>query len=95
MGYTDNKVLRSDEGIKLGSAGGKVLGTILGNVDGVTLGIDVGTELGSLDRSFYDSNDDKLEGLLLGESLGYIDGKGLGSNEGIKVLLFMVNYLVL
>ena len=31
--YTDGKVFSSDEGIKLGSNGGKVLGTILRNID--------------------------------------------------------------
>ena len=41
-------MIGSDEGIKLGLFGGKVISTILGNVDGIILGIDVGTELGSL-----------------------------------------------
>ena len=45
-GSTDDKVIGSDEGTKLVSADGKVLGTIIGNVDGIKLGIDVGTELG-------------------------------------------------
>ena len=40
---TDSKVLGSDEGIKLGSTGGKLLGTILGDTDVITLGLDVGT----------------------------------------------------
>ena len=44
-GYTDGKVLGSDEGIKLRSNYGKVLGTILGDVYGVKLGVDVGIEL--------------------------------------------------
>ena len=56
----------SDEGIKLGCTDGKVLGTILVNVDGIILGIDVGTYLGSLDGYFDGSNDENLEGLLLG-----------------------------
>ena len=52
-------MLESDEGIKLGSTGGEVLGTILLNVDGITLGLDVGTYLGPLDGSFDGSNDGK------------------------------------
>ena len=43
MGYTDGKVHGSDEGIRLGSTNGKVLGTTLIDVDGIILGIDVGT----------------------------------------------------
>ena len=62
---TDGKFIGSDEGIKLGYTGGKVLGTIFGGVDGITLGIDVGTYLGSLEVSFDSSNSFKLEGLLL------------------------------
>ena len=45
MVSTDGKVLGSDEGIKLGSTYGEVLGTILVNLYGITLGIDVVTEL--------------------------------------------------
>ena len=60
MGYTDGKVLRSDEGIKQGSTEDKLLGTIIWNVDRITLGIYVGTELGSLDVSFVGSNYGKL-----------------------------------
>ena len=33
----------SDEGIKLGSIDGKVIGTIIGNTDGITLDLDVVT----------------------------------------------------
>ena len=33
----------SDEGIKLGSTDGKVIGTIFGDVDGITLELDVVT----------------------------------------------------
>ena len=69
---------------KLGSTNVKVLGTILGNVDVIILGIDIGTELGFLDGSLNVSNDGKLEGLLLGDSLGYTDGKVIGYDEGIK-----------
>ena len=82
VGYTDGKVLGSDEGIKLGSTDGKVFGIILGNVDRITLGIDIGTELGFLYRSFDDSNEGKLEGLFIGDSLGSNDGKVLGYDEG-------------
>ena len=60
MGFTDGKVLGSDEGIKLGLSGGKVLGTILGNVDEITLGINVGTELGSVNGYIDSSNDGSL-----------------------------------
>ena len=83
--YTDGKLFGSDEGIRLGSTDGKVLGTILGNVDGITLGLDAGKEPGSLDGSFDDYNDGKLEGLFLGESLVYPKNKVFGSDEGIKL----------
>ena len=66
LGYTYGKVPGSDEGIKLGSTGGELIGIILVNVYGITLGIDVGTYLGSLDRSFDGSNDGNTEALLLG-----------------------------
>ena len=86
MGCTDDKVIGSDEGIKLVSTDGKLLVTILGNVYGITLGIDVETDLGSLDGSFDRSNDSNIEGLLLGDSMGCTDGKVLGYNEGIRVV---------
>ena len=57
-----------------------MLGTILVNVYGITLRIDFGTELGSLYGYFDGSNDGKLEGLLLVDSLGYTDGKVLKSD---------------
>ena len=82
MGYTDGKVLGSDEGIKLGSTDGKIFVIILGNGDGITLGLDVGTELLFLDGSFDGSNDCKLEVLLIGDSLLSTDGTVLGSDEG-------------
>ena len=78
-------MLGSDEGIKLGSTGVKVLGTILGDADVITLGLDVIIELVSLDGSFDGSNDVNIEGLLLGDSLGYTGGKVLGYDEGIKL----------
>ena len=62
-----------------------MLGTILLNVDGITLGLDIGTNLGSIYGSFDGSNDGKLEGLFLGGSGKYNDGKVLGSDEGIKM----------
>ena len=45
-------MLGSNEGIKLVSTDGKVLGTIIVNAYGITLGVDVVTELISLDLSF-------------------------------------------
>ena len=66
MVCTYGKVLVSDEGIKLISTAGKVLGTVLVNVDGITLGLDVRTYLGLLDGYFDGFNDEKLEGLFLG-----------------------------
>ena len=61
LGYTDGKVLGSDEGTKLGLYGDKVRGTILVDVDGITLVLDVGIVLVYLDGSFDGSNDVKLE----------------------------------
>ena len=74
-----------DKGIKLGSTDGKLIDTILGSVDGIILEIDVGTYLGSLDGYFGGFNDENIEVLLLGCSLGYTDGKLLGSDESIKL----------
>ena len=51
----------------------------------ITLGLDVGTELGYLDRSLYGSNDEKLQGLLFGGSLGSTDSKLIQSDEVIKL----------
>ena len=82
---TDDKVLCSDEGIKLGSTDGKVLGNILVNVYGITLGLDVATELGFLEEFFDYFNDGNIEALFLGSSLGSSDGKVLGSDEVIKL----------
>ena len=75
LGYTDGKVLGSDEDIKLETTDAKLLETILGNVNGITLGIDVGAELDFLDGSLDGSNDGKLEELFLVYSLGYNDGR--------------------
>ena len=65
LGSTDGKVFGSEEGIKLVSIDGKVLGNILGNIYAITLGLDVGANMGSLDGSFDGFNDGKLEVLLL------------------------------
>ena len=69
----------------------RVLGTILVNIDGITFGFDVGTELGSVDGSFDGFNDDKLEGLFLGDSLVSTDGKVidtiLGNVYGIILVI--------
>ena len=48
------------------------------------IGLDVGTDLGCVDGLFDSSNDVKLEVLLLVGSLGYNDGKVLGSDEVIN-----------
>ena len=53
----------------MGSTDDKVLGTILWNVDGITLYLDFGKYLGGVYGYFDGSNDDKLEGLVLVESL--------------------------
>ena len=39
LGYNIDKVLGCDEGIKLGSSNGKVLGTIIGNINVITIRI--------------------------------------------------------
>ena len=59
--------------------------TILGDVYGITVRLDVGTYLVSFDGSFDGSTDDKLEGLLIGGSFVYTDGKVIVSDEGIKL----------
>ena len=59
------------------------------NVYGITLGIVVGTDLGSLDGPFDGYNDVKLEGLLIGDSRVYNDGKVHGSDEGIKLGIYV------
>ena len=74
-----------DEYIILGSTDGKVFVTILEIVDGISLGIDVGTDLVYLNESFDGSNDDKLDGSFLGDSLKSTDGNGIGSYEGIQL----------
>ena len=78
LGYPDGKFHGSYEGIKLVCTDGKVIGTILIYLDGIILGIDVVKQLGSLDGLFNGSDDENLERLLFGGSLGYIDGKVLG-----------------
>ena len=86
LGSTDGEVLVTNEGIKLRSSSGKVLVIIIGNVYGITLGIDVVIELCLLDGSFDGYNVGKFEGLLLGGSLGYTDGKVLGYNKDTKLV---------
>ena len=76
-----------DENIILGSTDGEVIDTILGIVFGITLGFDVETYLGLSEGSFDGSHYDKIEVLMLGDSLGYIEGKDHGSDEGIKLEL--------
>ena len=60
-----------------------MLGDTLGNVDEITLRLDIGTELGLLDVSFDGSNDGKLEGLFIGDSLVTNDDRVLVSDEVI------------
>ena len=95
LGYNEGMVLGSNEGTKLGYTDGKVLDTILGNVDKITLGLDFGTELSYLDNIFDASNNRNFEGLLLGDSLVYDDGKVLGCDEGMNWDLLMVSCLAL
>ena len=57
LGSTAGKVLGSDEGIKLVSTYGKLLGVILIDLDIIKLGIGIGMELGSLDGCFDGVND--------------------------------------
>ena len=57
---TDGKVIGSDEGIKLGLSGGKLIGDIFGNACRITFGIDVVIDLSSLDGSYDGFNDVKL-----------------------------------
>ena len=85
MGSTYGKVIESDEGINMGDNDVKLLDTILGNAYIITLGLDVVTYPGSFDGSFDGYNDGKLEGLLIGDPLGYTDGKVLDSDKGIKL----------
>ena len=64
LGYTDGKLIGSDEVVKLVSTGGKLFVTVFGNVDRITLGIDIETELGSLDGSLDGSNDGNFDGVI-------------------------------
>ena len=88
MGFIYNKLLGSDEGIKLGICYGKVVCTTIVNAYGITIGVDVGTDMGSLDVSFDGFNYGKLEGLFLGSSPGSSDGKDPDSAKDIIVGLF-------
>ena len=78
-----------NEGIKMGLSDDKVIGTILGDVYGITLGIDVGTDMGYLDGSFDGSNYGKIEEILLVDSLISTNVKVIGSNDDIKLRLFV------
>ena len=95
LGYTDGKVLVCYEGIKLVSTDGYVFGAIFLILDRITLGLDIGTDIGSLDGSFDGSNDVRLGVLFLEDSLGYIDGRVLGSDEGIKLIFTNVKVFTL
>ena len=75
---TDDKVVGSDEGIKLVLSYGNVIGTILINLYGIILGIDVGTELVSLDGSYEVFNHGKIERLSLGDSFWFTTDKRIG-----------------
>ena len=66
----------------MGSPDSEMLGTTLLYEDVTMLGIVEVTDLGSIDVSFDNSNDDKLECALLGDSLGTDDGTVLGSFDG-------------
>ena len=62
-----------------------MLVTILGHLYVIILRLDFGIEMVSLDISLHVLNDGNIEGVLLGDSLRYTDGKVIGSNEGIKL----------
>ena len=81
----DVKVHGNEKCINIGLFDGKLLHTILGDLDGITLVFDVGTDLGYLDGPFDGLNGAITNCLLLGDSLGYTDGKVLGYNEGIEL----------
>ena len=82
---TVGKVIFNDEGIKLGYTDGEVFIIILEDVYGITLELDVRIYMGSLDGPFDGCNVGKLEDWVLGDSLGYTDGKMLGSDEVINM----------
>ena len=76
------------EGTKLGVSDGKMVGTVLWDVDVITLEVNIETYLVFLDRSCDCCKYEKLECLLLGNSLKSIDVKVLGSDERIILGLF-------
>ena len=82
MVSTDGKAPGCNEGIKLVLFYGKVFGTITVNLYVITFGVDVGTEMGSVDGYFDGYNGGNIEGLLLGEYLGYTDGNVLSTIPG-------------
>ena len=63
------------------------------NVYGITLGLDVGTDQGPLYGSIDSSNYGKIDGLLIGGSLGSTGCKLLDSSEGIKLVISDVKLL--
>ena len=83
--FTNEILVSSDEGIKLGFTYDEVLGTIFRDSDEITPGVDVGTELEYLYGTFDSYNFGKLESLFFWDSLWSTDGKVLGSDEGIKM----------
>ena len=85
----------SDEGIKLGYTGGKVIGNILVNVDGITLRFDVVKKLISLYGSFDYSNDDNLDSIILRDTLGSTDGKFLAVLKSSEWDLLMIKCLAI
>ena len=54
-------------------------------MEGIKFGSCIGTDLGSLLENINSSNNGKIEGLLIGDSLGSTDVTVLGSDKGIKL----------
>ena len=54
-------------------------------MEGTKFGSCIVTELGSLLENINSSNNGKIEGLLIGDSLGSTDVTVLGSDKGIKL----------
>ena len=81
-------MLGSNEVIKIELSDDKVIGTIFLNVDGITLGVYDGADMVSLDGSFDGVDYGKLEVLFFGDLLRYNDGKFIGSDEGIKLVIY-------
>ena len=75
--------LGNNKGNEPGFWDGKVLGTTLLDIDILSLGTDYCTELGFT----VGTSDVKFEVLLLGDSLGYLDGLEVGCTEGTELWL--------